>query len=231
MISNFRGRILRICRRSTRARSNHTISAILQYMLLAELVETSRKVAATSKRLEKTDLLARLVRELGPEEVDIAVPMLAGEIRQGRIGIGYATVRDSRGPAAPAASLSLADVDRAFQSIIDTLGSGSQRQRLELLHQLFARATEAEHQFLIALLMGELRQGALEAVMIEALAKASGAAVERVRRAVMLAGGVAKVAGAVLKHGEAALAQYDVQLFCSVQPMLAGSAEGVDEAL
>ena len=78
-----------------------------------------------------------------------------------------------------------------------------------------------EQQFLIRLLMGELRQGALEAVMVDALAKASGIAVDPVRRAVMLAGDIAKVASALLTKGEPALAQYDVQLFRPLQPMLA----------
>ena len=90
---------------------------------------------------------------------------------------------------------------------------------------MLSRATEPEQQFLMRLLMGELRQGALEAVMVEALAKASGAAVERVRRAVMLAGDIAPVARALLEQGEPALAQYDVQLFRPVQPMLAGTAD------
>jgi DNA ligase-1 len=200
-------------------------------MLLAAVVETSRRVTETSKRLEKVDLLARLLRQLHPEEIEIAVGFLAGGIRQGRIGIGYAALRDARGPAAETASLEIAEVDRIFQSIVATSGSGSQRQRLELLHQLLSRATEPEQLFLMRLLMGELRQGALEAVMVEALAKASGAPVERVRRAVMLAGDIAPVARALLEHGEPALTQYDVQLFRPVQPMLAGTADDVGEAL
>jgi len=204
---------------------------MLQYMLLAEVVETSRRVSATSKRLEKRDLLARLLAGLHVDEIEIVVPFLAGSIRQGRIGIGYAALRDARGPAAATAGLQVAEVDRAIEDIIATSGSGSQARRLELLHQLFARATEPEQQFLIALLMGELRQGALEAVMVEALAKAARVPVERVRRAVMLAGDVAKVARTLLEHGESALSQYNVQLFRPVQPMLAGSAEDVEEAL
>ena len=140
-------------------------------------------------------------------------------------------LRDARGPVAETPSLEVAEVDRTFQSIVATSGSGSQRQRLELLHQLLSRATEPEQQFLMRLLMGELRQGALEAVMVEALAKASGAPVERVRRAVMLAGDIAPVARALLEQGEPALAQYDVQLFRPVQPMLAGTADDVGEAL
>lgn len=200
-------------------------------MLLAAVVETSRRVTETSKRLEKVDLLARLLRQLRPEEIEIVVRFLAGSIRQGRIGIGYAALRDARGPAAQTASLEIAEVDRTFESIVETAGSGSQRQRSELLHQLLSLAIEPEQQFLVRLLMGELRQGALEAVMLDALGKASGVAVERVRRAVMLAGDIAPVARALLEQGEIALAQYDVQLFRPLQPMLAGTADDVGEAL
>jgi DNA ligase-1 len=200
-------------------------------MLLAAVVETSRRVTETTKRLQKVDLLASLLRELHPEEIEIVVAFLAGSIRQGRIGIGYATLREASGPAAATASLEVAEVDRTFESVIATSGSGSQRQRFQLLHGMLSRATEPEQQFLVRLLMGELRQGALEAVMVEALAKASGIAVERVRRAVMLAGDMAKVARTLLEHGEASLAQYDVQLFRPLQPMLAGSADDVSQAL
>jgi len=200
-------------------------------MLLAAVVETSRRVTETSRRLEKVDLLARLLHELRPEEIEIVVQFLAGSIRQGRIGIGYAALRDARDAAAETPSLEVAEVDQTFQSIVATSGSGSQRQRSELLHQMLLRATEREQEFLIRLLMGELRQGALEAVMVEALAKASGVAVERVRRAVMLAGDIAPVARALLEQGEIALTQYDVQLFRPVQPMLAGTADDVSEAL
>src|SRR5450755_76911 len=111
-------------------------------MLLAAVVETSRRVTETTKRLQKVDLLASLLRELHPEEIEIVVAFLAGSIRQGRIGIGYATLRDASGPAAAAASLEVAEVDRTFQSVIATSGSGSQRQRFQLLHVMLSRATE-----------------------------------------------------------------------------------------
>jgi DNA ligase-1 len=200
-------------------------------MLLAAVAETSKLVTETTKRLEKVGLLAKLLRELQPAEIEIVVPFLAGSIRQGRMGIGYAALRDAQGPAAANPSLEIAEVDRAFQSVISASGSGSQRRRIELLHQMFLRATEPEQQFLVRLLMGELRQGALEAVMVEALAKASGVPVERVRRAVMLAGDIAQVARAVLEKGELSLAQFDVKLFRPLQPMLAGSADDISEAL
>jgi DNA ligase 1 len=200
-------------------------------MLLASAVETSRRVADTPKRLEKIDLLARLIRQLSPDEIEIVVLFLSGQTRQGRIGIGYAALRDARHSPAPVASLEILNVDAILESIMTTSGSGSQRRRGELLEDLFSRASEPEQQFLAGLLAGELRQGALEGVMAEAVAKAAGLPAERVRRASMLAGDVAKVARAAMEHGEAGLAQYDVELFRPVQPMLAQSADDVPEAL
>ena len=200
-------------------------------MLLASVVKTSRRVAETPRRLEKVELLAQLLRQLHPDEIEIAVAFLAGQIRQGRIGIGYAAVRDATGSPALDATLELAEVSHTFQAISEISGSGSQRNRSELLRGVFARATADEQQFLIALLAGELRQGALEAVMVDAIAKASGLASERVRRAVMLAGDLAVVARAALEKGESGLNQYDVQLFRPIQPMLAQSADDVADAL
>jgi DNA ligase 1 len=200
-------------------------------MLLAGVVETSRRVADTSKRLEKIGLLAELIRQLNPAEIEIVVQFLAGQTRQGRIGVGYAVLREARNLPASNPSLEVLDVDRILQSITEVNGSGSQRRRLELLQSMFARATEAEQQFLSGLLIGELRQGALEGIMLEAAAKASGISPERVRRAAMLAGDVARVAHAAMEHGEAGLSQYEIKMFRPIQPMLAQSADDVPEAL
>jgi DNA ligase 1 len=200
-------------------------------MLLASVVETSRRVADTSKRLEKIRLLAALIRQLNPQEIEIVVQFLAGQTRQGRIGIGYAALRDARNSPAANPTLEILDVDRILENITEVSGNGSQSRRLELLQTMFARATEAEQQFLAGLLMGELRQGALEGIMVEAIAKASGISSERIRRAAMMAGDVAQVARAALESGEASLSQYDVQLFRPIQPMLAQSADDVPEAL
>ena len=200
-------------------------------MLLAAVVETSRRVSETTKRLEKVELLAQLLKQLLPEEIEIVVPFLAGETRQGRIGIGYRALHGASAEPADHATLEIAGVDRTLQAISTVQGSGSQQQRLALLKDMFARATQAEQRFLMGLLMGEIRQGALAGVMVEAVAKASGVAAERVRRAAMVAGNLAVVARAVLEKGEAELEQYDVRLFCPVQPMLAGSANDAADAL
>ena len=200
-------------------------------MLLARVVETSERVKATSKRLEKIELLAALLKQLQGEECEIAVAFLCGYARQGRIGVGYAAIRDSTAPAAESAALELADVDRAFASLAAIQGRGADAQRRELLRGLMARATAPEQRFLSALLFGEIRQGALEGVMVEALARAGNASAEEVRRAVMMAGDIARVARSLLEEGPAGLARYTIQLFRPVQPMLAQTAEDVEGAL
>ncbi len=200
-------------------------------MLLATLVETSNRIANTSRRLEKTALLAALLKQLTPEEVEIAVAFLSGGARQGRIGIGYATLRDATAAPAETPSLDLPEADRTLTELGAVQGRGSEQRRRQLLHGLFARATAGEQHFLTRLLMGELRQGALEGIMLDALAKASGLPLERIRRAAMLAGSATAIARPVIENGEAGLSQFDIQLFRPVQPMLAQTAEDVSGAL
>ncbi len=200
-------------------------------MLFERLVATSERIGSTSKRLLKTDLLADLLRQLHPDEVEMAVAFLSGSTRQGRIGIGYATLASSDVAPALVPTLELMEVDEALSALTTVSGAGSEARRRELLGQLFARATGEEQHFLKRLLVGELRQGALEGIMLDALAKAAGLPADRVRRAAMLAGGVAAIGRAVLSEGEKGLARYDLQLFCPVQPMLAGTADDVDLAM
>ena len=200
-------------------------------MLLADLVETSNRIANTSKRLEKTDLLAGLLKRLTPEEAEIAVAFLSGGARQGRIGVGYAALRGATGTAAQAPGLTLVDVDRTLDEFATIRGRGSEERKREVLSGLFTRATSDEQHFLTRLLMGELRQGALEGIMLDALAKATGISLDRIRRAAMLAGSATVIARAVLESGEAGLSQFDIKLFRPVQPMLAQTAEDVNGAL
>lgn len=204
-------------------------------MLLARVVEASNKIAETTKRREKTDILATLLRQLRPDEVEAAVAFLSGAIRQGRIGIGYAALHQTSAgedvDKSVVPTLEVNDVDATLSEIADVQGAGAEQRRRQLLGSVFARATRDERHFLVRLMAGELRQGALEGIMVEALSKASGIAAERVRRASMLAGSVVAIARAVLQHGEAGLAQFDIQLFRPLQPMLAGTAEDVTEAL
>lgn len=179
-------------------------------MLLASLVETSRRVAETSGRLEKVRQLAALLQSLPLEEIDIAVAFLSGSYRQSKLNIGYAALQAaSEGGSATAPSLTLADVDAAFESIAGVAaGKGSTAERQRVLRELFSRATAEEQHFLFCLVVGELRQGAVEGLMLEAVARAAGVPVEQVRRARMMAGDLPSVARAALTGDTAALAGF-----------------------
>jgi ATP-dependent DNA ligase I len=202
-------------------------------MKLEELVQVSAAVAATPGRLEKVSKLASLLTRLEPDEVPVAIGFLTGWPHQGRIGVGWATVASARDhvPAAEP-TLELRDVDRAFEQLISVRGKNSTSERARLIGDLFARATANEQEFLSGLMIGEVRQGALEGVLLEAVAKASGLPADRVRRAVMMAGDLGTVArGALGDDRDNALAQYQLELFRPVQPMLADSAATVSDAL
>jgi DNA ligase-1 len=201
-------------------------------MLLHELVDVSDRVAGTASRLEKKALLGALLRRAEPPEVAIAVSYLTGEARQGRIGLGGAAVRDARpGTASDAPVLSLQAVDAAFGTLAEVTGAGSVRRRAELLRALLERATAAEQDFLVRLIYGELRQGALEGVLVDAIAHAAEVPVEQVRRAYLLSGDLSAVAAAALGGGTPALAAFGIQLFRPLQPMLAETADTVTSAL
>ncbi|MGH6926842.1 MAG: ATP-dependent DNA ligase, partial [Dongiaceae bacterium] len=201
-------------------------------MLLNDLVETSRRVGEVSGRLAKIEQLAGCLRRAGPEEVEIAAAWLAGELRQGRIGVGYAALRDATGDsAATLPSLALAEVDAALDRVQATRGSGSAAERLRLLRALFGRATRDEQEFLVRLVIGELRQGALEGLMIEAVARAADIPVAEIRRAVMLAGALIPVARAAMTEGRVGLARFAIELFRPLRPMLAQTADDVTDAL
>lgn len=200
-------------------------------MLLADVVATSAAVGSTSKRLEKLGLLSELLRKAGPHEVGITVSWLSGYLRQGRIGTGWAAIRDVMGDAAQEPSLTVNEVDAVFTQLAGVSGAGSTRERGRRLHGIFSRAIEAEQQFLGRLIIGELRQGALEGLMVDAIARASAIPLADVRRAHLFAGDLAAVAEAAFTGGRAALAEFGIQLFRPLQPMLAGSADDIDDAL
>jgi ATP-dependent DNA ligase I len=203
-------------------------------MRFFDLVETSRRVAETSGRLAKIDLLAGLLQGAAPEEIETALAFLSGAPRQGRIGVGYATLARARATARQPtgrAVLELPDVDGALERLAHTTGKGSAQAKERLLAELFQRASEDEGDFLFRLLTGELRQGALEGLMTEAVARAAGLEPELVRRAAMLAGDLGTVAQVALTLGATGLTRFQVELFRPIQPMLAQAADDVAAAL
>jgi len=199
-------------------------------VLLREVVTVSEQVAATTKRLAKFDLLAGLLGRLDPDEIEVGVGFLSGVLRQGTIGVGYATLNESVPPATEA-TLSLLKADRLITAIAATGGPGSQSKRRGLLEELMGRATEAEQQFLVRLILGDLRQGASEGIMIEAIARAAEVPAALVRRAALLRGDVRVVAEAALTGGAEALEEFGLEVLRPLLPMLAQTAESVTAAL
>ncbi len=199
-------------------------------MLLSEIALVSTDVAATSSRLAKIERLSACLAQASPDEVAIAVAYLSGVLPQGTVGVGWASLRDL--PAsAESASLELLEVDATITRLQAISGAGSQAARRSELEGVFSRATEAEQRLLTGLLLGELRQGALEGVMTDAVAKAADVPGSAVRRAAMVAGDLPTVAEVAMREGAEGLALFRLAPLRPITPMLAQTAEDVSGAL
>lgn len=198
---------------------------------LATIVAASQTAARTASRRDKVAALALALAAAEPDEIPIVVGLLTGEPRQGRIGVGWASVFHLDVAAAPRASLTARDLDATIDAIGAAKGPGSQSRRAELLGALFARATADEQEFIRRLFVGELRQGALSGLMTDAIARASSVAISTVRRAAMLSGDLGDTARVARSLGVAGLAAVGLHVLRGVQPMLAASSPSVAEAL
>jgi DNA ligase 1 len=200
-------------------------------VLLADVVAASAAVGATRSRKEKIAALSALLSSAAPDEIEAATAWLAGEPRQGRIGAGWRTLAGLDAPPASAPSLAIAAVDAILDELATTSGPGSTGRRTALLGRLFGAATADEQAFLRRLLTGELRQGALEGVMLEAIATAAQAPAATVRRAFMLSGRLPETARLALTGGTGALEAVRLRVGVPVRPMLASPADSLDGAL
>jgi DNA ligase 1 len=200
-------------------------------MRLTELAALSERLASTAKRGDKVRWIAALLAAPDPERA-LAALYLSGAVRQARLGVGYAQVRAlGELPEGEPGALTLSDVDRALEAVAGIEGRGSARARATALGSLFGAVGACERTFLSRLMLGELRQGALESVVLDGLAKAAELPAPLVRRAQMLCADLVQVAERAFAEGEAGLAAIGIQLFRPVQPMLAEPAEDVPEAL
>ncbi len=203
-------------------------------------------------------------------QADTSVPADPGRADPGRADPGRADPGRASGgvtgTADPAGApggivrppaLTLSEVDALFARIGSAAGAGSQAERRRLLAALFGGANDAERSFLTRLVAGDLRQGALEGVMVEAIASAADVPAPEVRRAHMLGGSLLAVASAALAAGQGATAQdgagpagvravpaarttpaaaltalrsFRLHVGRPLQPMLAGSADNVRTA-
>ncbi|HWA38600.1 MAG TPA: ATP-dependent DNA ligase [Burkholderiales bacterium] len=187
-------------------------------------------MAATASRREKIEAFAALLRRLEPGELEIVIPFLSGEPRQGRLSVPFAALRSAQAPGGES-RLTVQDVDRAFESLKGMRGKGVAQRRATALRELFVRATPSEQDFLARLIIGELRQGALEGVMLDAVAAAADVPAADVRRAATFAGALAPVARAALEAGTAGLRHFSVQVMRPVMPMLAQPAADAQAAM
>ncbi len=201
-------------------------------MRVWDLASTSERVAKTSKRTEKLKMLAERIANAPASERGLVALYLSGEIAQGKLGVGYAQLGALR-EAAPAAepSLEVSELHGLLEGIAAVRGAGSGNRRLQLLRELSARATELEQSYIARLMIGELRQGALESLVIDAVADAAQVPRPSVRRAQMLISDLAKVTALAFDEGQAGLDRTGLEVFRPVQPMLADSAEDVAEAM
>lgn len=232
-------------------------------MLLAEVVAATEAVAATASRTAKAEALAGLLQRAGAAEAAVVARLVAGDPRQGRVGVGWATVaqmasepgaerpvppdaeqdpamtepagpepgRAEAEPAGPEPGLTVADLDSLLDEVAAASGAGAAGRRTGLIDGFLARATPAEAGFLRRLLVGELRQGAGEGIVVEAVARAAGVPAAAVRRGVMLSGDLGAVAEIALTGGRAGLEAVGLELFRPIRPMLASAAASAEAAV
>jgi DNA ligase 1 len=199
-------------------------------VLLQRLVDVHARVRRTRSRNDKRDLLAALLAEAEPTELALVATYLSGRLRQRRTGLGWQSWGAAPAPA-DTATLVLSDVDAAFESMSAATGQGSRGARAALLSDLLARATQDEQDYLRALALGEVRQGALDSVLLDAIAAATSVPPATVRRAAMFTPDSGDVALAAATGGAEALRRIGLQPGRALRPMLAGTAPDVRAAL
>ena len=200
-------------------------------MLLADVVAASRDVAEVAGRKAKVARLADLLASADQAEIPIVVGFLTGELRQGKVGVGFATIRDLSISPAPEANLTVHNIDGLADELLAISGPGSQIQKFDALRAVYGRATAEEQEFISRLLLGEMRQGALDGAMIDAIAAAANVKSAAVRRAHMLRGDLREVAETAMVEGTAGLSDVGLEVFRPLQPMLAKTAESLEAAL
>jgi len=200
-------------------------------LMLTDIVAASREVSSTRSRLKKIARFSEVFRQLEADELPAAVGFLCGELRQGRLGLGPRALQHVRTEPEPESSaVTVLELDAVFQALEDLSGKGVASERERLLAALFARLRGEEREFVVRLILGELRQGALESIVLDALAQAARVPSESIRKAMLFAGNAADVAVSAFRGGEAELATFTIQLFRPLRPMLAQSAKDAAEA-
>jgi DNA ligase-1 len=201
-------------------------------LFLKDLVQISEKVSATPKKKEKASLLAHFFNGAKGKEISLLAFYLSGDLPQGRMGIGWNTLQEALkdAPFLPK-PLSLADLDSYFDSIAIERGVGSSGRKVRILREVFSRASEKERAFLTGLILGEIRQGALEGLILEAVARATSLPLVLLQQSLMFSGRIGEVARTAIEEGASGLSRFQPKLFHPISPMLASPVEGGDEAI
>ena len=202
-----------------------------EQMLLDTIVTSLDTVAATRSRLAKVDALAGLLTALEPDEIAPAVGFLIGRPRQGRVGVGWRGVQAVLATPAEEPTLTVLDLDALLGELAALGGEGSARDRSAALGDFAARATAGEQDLLARVLLGEMRTGALEGVLTDAIAVAADRPGARVRRAAMLTGDLGDTAVLALTGTATELDAVGLVVGRPVLPMLAATASSAAAAL
>jgi DNA ligase-1 len=126
--------------------------------------------------------------------------------------------------------LTLLDVYEGLEQIAEVEGQGSWARKGTLLRGLLLRASPVEAKYIVKAVIGEMRHGVSEGIMLQAIAQAAGMRAAPVRRANMLWGDLGEVARAALGGGIGALQEATLKLFRPLKPMLAQTADSLSEA-
>ncbi len=199
-------------------------------MLLAAVVGASEALSVTSKRKEKTTIVAELLQQSTVDEVAVVIGLLTGTLRQGRIGVGWANLARPVSPA-DQPTLTVTAVDQIADDLAEIEGVGSQQRRLDALNELFGQATAAEAEFLRRVFLGDMRHGALAGVVTDAVAQAFGVRAAGLRRAAMMAGDLGVVAQIAMEGGDTALGEVGLAPGRGVLPMLASTSATISAAM
>lgn len=196
-------------------------------------------LANTASRLAKINLAADLLKQLAGDEIRSGVAFLSGRIfpvsDPRALDLGPAAFAQAREIAVEDTSQdrapTLSEVAEAFGRIAGASGKGSRLEKSIQLRALVERIQPADRRILFRLLHGELRIGVHDGLILEAIARASGADLKSVRRAALFLSDLAEVAVIALTGGAGALQHVDIKLFVPLLPMLSELAEDLREVL
>jgi DNA ligase-1 len=201
------------------------------------LAEVCRALESTTKRTEKIAFLVDFLKSLDPQEIVPAICFLIGrpfpESDERVLDVGGKTLwkidRKSGQSALTSKPLTLLEVFNTFDKVATASGPGSRQRKEMLIDTLLNQLEDADAEILMRIIFGEMRMGAVEGVVVDAIAEATSLNPVLVRRANMLLGGLSKVAKIALIEGPQAIKSVGVTLFVPIKPMLAEMAQDLNQ--